>query len=319
MSEKEKFPLIVRAPNWVGDTILSLPSLEALSQMGFELHIFGSPWIKDLLATTPYHLYSLPRHIGIKEGSRILKSLPYENTVLFPHSLTSAIMAWWGGKKSIAYSFECRRIFLSKTAPRQTGLHFLEEYWYLAKFVANYLMPNKQWPSQIPKKVKLSINQSQLDNAKQILHANKINQPYWVLCPMAKGEQFRVWPYWKEFSELLANQGVRFIACPGPGEEADCQKLLPNGIVLPNIKLGEYLAIMSGAEQIISNVTGPMHMAATLDVPMLGILGKTDPNIWRPWGGRYIGDQNGWPSVNEVAIASGIIEQICTCDEPCPL
>lgn len=312
MPEKEKMPLLIRAPNWVGEVILALPAFDALSSAGFDLHIFIHPSLMELLAGTSYKLYPLPRDIKVWQGSRIIKKLPYKYMLIFPRSFTSVQMAFLAGKKTIGYAYETRWILLSKIVPRNKNLHILPFYWELARFTTQYLIPHANWPNEIPKKINLPVSPIHLDKAKRILQDLGINRPFWVLCPMAVGKDkigdkfiLKIWPHWNEFSQALGKKEHLVVACPGPGEEKECRDLLPNAIIIPNLNLGEYLAVMSLAKQIISNDTGPMHMAAALNSPMLGIFGVTEFKRWHPWGGKTIGDQSGWPSLKDVLLACG--------------
>lgn len=40
-------PLIVRLCNWVGEAVLSLPTLAMLEQQGYELHLIGKRWAQS--------------------------------------------------------------------------------------------------------------------------------------------------------------------------------------------------------------------------------------------------------------------------------
>ena len=56
-------PLIVRLRNWVGDVVLSVPTLQRLQAAGFELHLVGKGWAGDLLAGFGWQSHKLPaRH-----------------------------------------------------------------------------------------------------------------------------------------------------------------------------------------------------------------------------------------------------------------
>src|SRR5262249_39796058 len=82
-------------------------------------------------------------------------------------------------------------------------------------------------------------------------------------------------------------------------EEQECEKFL-NATVLPGLSLGAYAAILAGAEAVIANDSGPMHLAAAVGVPVLGIFGVSDPSRTRPWGGGFAGGPSSWPSLNTV-------------------
>jgi predicted lipopolysaccharide heptosyltransferase III len=43
-------------------------------------------------------------------------------------------------------------------------------------------------------------------------------------------------------------------------------------------------AVLARAILMVSNDNGPMHMAAALRVPVIGLFGPSDPAVWGPWG-----------------------------------
>ena len=77
-----KIPLIVRLPNWVGDVVMTLPSLYALHAVGFDLQLMGRPWIVDLLQALPATLYS--QQSGFRQGASKCKRKYMTNQPLAP-------------------------------------------------------------------------------------------------------------------------------------------------------------------------------------------------------------------------------------------
>ena len=98
--------------------------------------------------------------------------------------------------------------------------------------------------------------------------------------------------------------GKQIVICPGPGEESRCQPFSQHATVLPGLSLGAYAAVIAGAELLIANDSGPMHLASAVNAPVLGIFGHGDPGRTRPWGGRYLGGYGHWPSVEAVLAAT---------------
>jgi heptosyltransferase-2 len=101
---------------------------------------------------------------------------------------------------------------------------------------------------------------------------------------------------------MLTEQGCTVIACPGPGEEAACASALPGVTPIPGLGLGAYAAIMATAQRVVANDSGPMHLAAAVGAPVLGVFGVSDPQRTRPWSDRIqvIGSERGFPSVQAV-------------------
>jgi heptosyltransferase-2 len=58
---------------------------------------------------------------------------------------------------------------------------------------------------------------------------------------------------------------------------------------------------------MISNDTGPGHIAAAVGTPLLSVLGPTDPRFWGAWGPSVTslrGDNGGWPTIPRVRDAA---------------
>jgi heptosyltransferase-2 len=97
------------------------------------------------------------------------------------------------------------------------------------------------------------------------------------------------------------------VACPGPGEEGACAAALPGARLLPGLGLGAYAGVMALSRRVVANDTGPLHLAAAVGAPVLGIFGVSDPARTRPWGEACatVGDWHGWPTVQTVREALG--------------
>lgn len=58
------------------------------------------------------------------------------------------------------------------------------------------------------------------------------------------------------------------------------------GLMATNLTLGRLAALIKSCNLFIGNDSGPMHMAAALDVPIVAFFGPSDPAVWSPWGAR---------------------------------
>lgn len=94
------------------------------------------------------------------------------------------------------------------------------------------------------------------------------------------------WHGFKELTELLARDGSgRKIVWAG-NAYVDCKDALPETQFLNltgNTSLVSLPALIKRASWVISNDSGPMHLAAALGVPTLGIFGPTDPQLFGPY------------------------------------
>lgn len=89
----------------------------------------------------------------------------------------------------------------------------------------------------------------------------------------------------------LADCGVRAIVNYGPGEEGLAQEVEAasgGGAKALSCSISELIALTRRARLFIGGDTGPLHLAAALQVPVVAIFGPTDPARNGPYGTRSV-------------------------------
>ncbi len=99
-----------------------------------------------------------------------------------------------------------------------------------------------------------------------------------VLLPGA-GRKEKQWPHFRELAKRL---GGRAVTAWGPGEEALAQAT--GARVAPRTNLRELAQLMRDAALVIGGDTGPLHLAAALGTPVIGLYGPTSPVRNGPYG-----------------------------------
>jgi lipopolysaccharide heptosyltransferase I len=96
------------------------------------------------------------------------------------------------------------------------------------------------------------------------------------------GRPEKRWPvaHWRRLAERLAvDGGLRVIVSWGPGEEPLAQAVtegLPgHPLVTPPTTLGELAALLRRVALVVSADSGPLHLAAALGTPCVGLYGPT--------------------------------------------
>jgi heptosyltransferase-2 len=104
----------------------------------------------------------------------------------------------------------------------------------------------------------------------------------------------------------LPDFGRQLLICPGPGEETLAREQFGRALLLPGVGLGTYAALLKDAALMVSNDTGPGHIAAAVGTPLLSVLGPTDPSQWGAWGPSVsvVRRWPGWPTQDEVSAAT---------------
>ena len=136
-------PLIVRLPNWVGDVVMSLPTLWHLHHHGYALQLVGKRWAAPLLAGCGWPVHTLPG--TLRERVHLLRGLARDirtldadfdkrlNTLLLTNSFSSALDAWLAGLNTVGYRQDGRGWFLTHPVAQPTQpLHESQRFWNVA-------------------------------------------------------------------------------------------------------------------------------------------------------------------------------------------
>jgi len=333
-------PLVVRLRNWVGDVLLGLPMLQRLADAGFDLHLVGKGWARDLLAGHGWPVHVLPKTFG--DRVRLLRRLRAEvvapaarrgrsssaagviDALCLPYSFSSALEFRLAGLRALGHAHEGRSLLLARALPLRRGQHELAVYWQVGDALLGTDAP-------LPARLGLRLSPAHREAAAALRAAHGVEPGYIVICPFAGGTFEKLDKTWPEFSafareELAAlarAQGRRVLICPGPGEEALARRDFagtadPAGseregtpLCLEGVGLGTYAALLADAALMVCNDTGPGHMAAAVEAPLLSVLGPTDPERWGAWGpsARRIGGHGHWPARHEVlAAVQGLLQ-----------
>lgn len=285
-------PLIVRLRNWVGDVVLSLPTLQRLHDAGYGLQLVGKGWATDLLAGHGWPVQPLAGDLrgrvaqlrGLREQA-LLADRQFTrrlNAVAFPYSLSSALEMRLAGLRAIGYAHEGRSLLLGRSVARPAARHELAIYWHLGSALLGADAP-------LPDALHLALTDRHVEQAERVRQQLALRPGYIVVCPFAGGTFEKLdksWPAFAMFAAAaLPSLGRDVLVCPGPGEEeaiavrdfADCR-------IARGVGLGSYAALLRDAGAVISNDTGPGHMAAAVGAPLVSVLGPTDPERWGAWG-----------------------------------
>lgn len=288
--------LAIRLPNWLGDVVMALPSLSSLTQAGYTFDLFGKPWIKDLFSGYTFKTHPVPS--TFMQARRLFQTSPASRSLLLTNGLSSALHVAYSGKPSFGYRGRGRQMFLNHSKTKSPGLHEIEYFWDLTQFSVPTPLPKPQSPL-------LVIADKYIQQADTLLEQHNIQAGFFVICPGAIGhganKQSKVWPYWESLAANLVQHGIKLVACPAPFETAHFEQAFSKyATILTDVNLPLYAAVMKRAKQVIANDSGPMHMAAAVQAPVLGVFGETDPQRCHPWGGQYIGKLGAWPTCDDV-------------------
>jgi len=137
---------------------------------------------------------------------------------------------------------------------------------------------------------RLSVGPRNRENAELFLQRNAIGR--FVVFHTGARWVYRRWGIskWAELAVVMHQRFECEVVFAGGGDDvADIQKvmrLLPFGAYhcAGQFSLLDYAALVARAVCMIGNESGPMHIAAAMDVPVVGLFGPGIPSVFAPYG-----------------------------------
>ena len=153
----------------------------------------------------------------------------------------------------------------------------------------NFTLAERAGAKKLAPRFPLTIHAQDEEAAAQALEQHNLRD-YFVLNP-GGGWLSKCWPaerYGELHRELEKRTGMRGVLSYGPGEEKLASELIssagkPAPVGLP-LGLGPLMALLKKAKLVVSADTGPLHLAAALGAPVVGLYGPTDPARNGPYG-----------------------------------
>ena len=298
--------LVVRGTNWVGDAVMTIPALRALRSLFPAAHITLATrsWAKGLFAETDF-LDDLLVHEGsglksVVQQVKQWRARNFDVAVLFPNSLESALVASLSRVPlRIGYATDGRQRLLNHPLSVPEWRHSRHEvYYYLnivdqLRKVANH--PNSN--SNLEPDMSLAVSDSRKQAALEILRAKGVensgsqNRPLIALCPGSINSRAKRWPT-ERFAALgdrLRNELGAEVILIGSGGELEVSEEVRLAMQTQPVSLtgqtdlSELVATLSVVDLLITNDTGPAHIAAALGTPTLVVFGPTNPLTTRPF------------------------------------
>jgi ADP-heptose:LPS heptosyltransferase len=138
--------------------------------------------------------------------------------------------------------------------------------------------------------------------ARRVIEAKGISgaKPFVILHPGSGGSSAR-WPlgHFAALGDGLQTDGCDLVVTGGPGEDhegvmAAAMRRTPVFVAAGSVSVRELAAILSWADLVVTNSTGPLHLAVALGVPTVSIfspLPKRHPARWGPYPAYVEGDE----------------------------
>lgn len=296
--------IIVRMPNWLGDLVMATPILEELRKKFPQAKITAMCQANTapLLENNPYinEIFSYNRPSGWIHRSQhtviidSLKKGKYDLGILLTNSFSSAWWFWRGDVKNrIGFKGNLRSCLLDYPISFPANL----ENQHLVKTYKQLLTPLGVTSSySVPK---LFLSENEKEAAWQLLQKQNIEKFKHVIIGINPGAAYgsaKCWPpeRFKEITQRLLNNPEYRILYFGdnkgsPLVQEICQEFPQNVINLAGkTNIRELMALIHCCNAILTNDSGPMHIASALHVPLVALFGSTNDTKTGPLDGTVI-------------------------------
>jgi heptosyltransferase-2 len=284
--------ILIVAPSWVGDAILSEPLVAVLREPLEEpiVDVLAPPWCGPVYARvrgigrtidSPFDHgeFGLARRRAL---ARELKANGYTRAFVLPNSFKSAIVPWLAGiPRRIGYAGEARWALLTdaRRLDRKILPRMVDRFVALA-VPSGRLVPTPPAPVLVPN----------LANANAAMRALNLStrRPIAILCPGAEFGPAKRWPteHFISLSRRLLDAGYAVWLLGSPNDQPAA---VPIAAAVPGVRdlsgrtdLGTAIDLLSLAAVVISNDSGLMHAAAAVGRPLIALFGSSSPAYTPP-------------------------------------
>lgn len=294
--------ILIRATNWVGDVVMTMPALEALKENfpASSLTVLAKPWVMPLFENHP----AVDNVIAYRKGEgaltglgeivrvvRLVRKKKFDLAILFQNAFEAALLAYLGNVRfRVGYDTDGRGFLLThKVIRTEEVLKVHQVDYYLS------LLRAMGWKSA-SRNPSLYVSREDLQKARMIIHSRGIEEDDFLV-GLNAGAIFgsaKRWP--PERFAAIGDRAVEKwnarVMVMGSRKERDicgalCDSMSHKSLNLcGQTSLGEAMGLISLCKFFVTNDSGLMHIAAGLGVPTVAIFGPTDAVATGPLGPR---------------------------------
>jgi len=293
--------VLVRATNWVGDAILSIPALQALraQKPDVEITVLARPWVADLYRDQGFVDRLLlfdhrGHHSGVLGRERLageLRAERFDSAVLFQNAFEAAWIVWRARvPERIGYARDGRGPLLTKSIPvplpGEIPPHEANYYLELLRRTGWIAAPPQLAP------VRLHVAAEGLERAEKFLREAGC-PPESLRVAFGAGAAYgtaKCWPanrYADLARRLVSDYGAHIVLFGAASEAAvaaEVEQGAGRGVInlIGRSAIGDLPALLARCHLFIGNDSGAMHVAAAVGLSVVAVFGPTDSDGTRP-------------------------------------
>jgi lipopolysaccharide heptosyltransferase II len=288
--------ILIRGPNWVGDAVLAIPALKAV-RSNFpeaEITLLVRPWVAGLFTSAPFidRVWTEAKPTKLGDWTRItrdIRAFDFDLALLLPNSFESALMMFLARVPNrVGYATDGRTWMLTNSIePSTNRRHQIHYYLDLAKAIR----AETDNPS-----IEIAATDEERQAARSLLAEEGIvrGARFLVLNPGAAYGSAKRWheDRFADVADILAAEMELGVAMIGSESERPIAEQIrsrmkrPGAVLSGRTSLETLIGVLAESTLMITNDSGPMHIAAALGIPTVAVFGSTDERVTSPFGRR---------------------------------
>jgi heptosyltransferase-2 len=296
--------ILIRATNWVGDAVMSLPALQLLRahHPTSRITVLARPWVSALYAREGFcdeiipfdakaGLRGIARKFSLADG---LRARDFDCAVLLQNAFEAAAIVWWARiPVRIGYRRDLRGQLLTHpiAVPKEVELPAHQRFYYLellkrAGLIAGY---------DLDAPIRLEGAAEAAASGRKHLSSLTCAENVIAVAPGAAYGGAKRW-----LAERFAEAAIQIartehvgILIVGSQSERDICEIVRLHIVAASLEatnaagetdLNQLIELIAASRALLTNDSGTMHIASALGVPTVAVFGPTDEAATGPTG-----------------------------------
>ena len=290
--------ILIRCPNWIGDMVAATATIRCMRQNYPDAHIalLLEPYTRPVVENAPWFDELVPfdkkrgRMAAILRVSKKLRRPPrYDLALLMTHSFSTSLIAWLGRAAiRVGHAREGRSWLLTDAVPwPKTG-----KDWKLVPKVRAYAgllhyLGCEGADDQRPEVFTSAEEETECEGL-LLKHRREPGRDLLAIVPGAAFGSSKLWEpvRFASVADTLAERHtMQALILTGPGEGAIGEEIARHMKTQPilfkegTMTFGQLKGMVRRCALMICNDTGPRHLGIAYNLPVVTLMGPTDPAV----------------------------------------
>ena len=303
--------ILIRGTNWVGDAVISIPAMKEIRRLFPSAHIalLIRPWVRDVYSAVDFvdEIIDYDKdgvHRGLQGFFKLIADLrgrAFDLAVLLQNAFEAALIAWCARiPRRIGYARDGRSVLLTDAQPIDPAVRREHQAYYYLGILSAFGLPAlhlREHTDSLPD-ISIGVRDTDRTAAREMLLSAGIHAGETVvgINPGAFYGEAKRWfadRYAAVADALAGRYRARIVIFGSPTDRSTAEDVAanmkhPSLILAGQTTLGQLMGLLKECQLLITNDSGPMHLAAALDVPQLALFGSTSEIATGPLSRRAV-------------------------------